>query len=132
MLIEEGLYDREFVTRWCHGFGALRERAAEYPPAVAAKLTGVPAEQIVAAAIQEDVDAIGLSILSGAHMTLFARVIELLKERDAEDIKVFGGGIIPEADIAPLKSLGVAAIFTPGTPTGDVVDWVNANVASAA
>lgn len=89
-------------------------------------------EQVVATAIQEDADAIGLSILSGAHMTLFAKVIELLKERDAEDIKVFGGGIIPEADIPPLKALGVAAIFTPGTPTGDVVAWVNENVPSAA
>jgi methylmalonyl-CoA mutase C-terminal domain/subunit len=89
-------------------------------------------EQVVDTAIQEDADAIGLSILSGAHMTLFAKVVELLKERDAEDIKVFGGGIIPEADIAPLKELGVAAIFTPGTPTGDVVAWVNENVPSAA
>lgn len=85
-------------------------------------------EQVVDTAIQEDADAIGLSILSGAHMTLFAKVLELLKERDAADIKVFGGGIIPEADIPPLKELGVAAIFTPGTPTGDVVTWVNANV----
>jgi methylmalonyl-CoA mutase C-terminal domain/subunit len=89
-------------------------------------------EQVVDTAIQEDADAIGLSILSGAHMTLFAKVIELLKDREAEDIKVFGGGIIPEADIAPLKELGVAAIFTPGTPTGDVVAWVNENVPSAA
>nr|WSX77250.1 cobalamin B12-binding domain-containing protein [Streptomyces sp. NBC_00899] len=89
-------------------------------------------EQVVDTAIQEDADAIGLSILSGAHMTLFAKVIELLKAREAEDIKVFGGGIIPEADIAPLKELGVAAIFTPGTPTGDVVAWVNENVPSAA
>jgi methylmalonyl-CoA mutase, C-terminal domain len=85
-------------------------------------------EQIVDTAIQEDADAIGLSILSGAHMTLFAKVIELLGERDASDIKVFGGGIIPEADIAPLKELGVSAIFTPGTPTGDVVTWVRGNV----
>ncbi|MDF3291089.1 MULTISPECIES: cobalamin B12-binding domain-containing protein [Streptomyces] len=85
-------------------------------------------EQIVDTAIQEDADAIGLSILSGAHMTLFAKVIELLRDRDASDIKVFGGGIIPEADIPPLKELGVAAIFTPGTPTGDVVTWVRENV----
>ncbi|WP_225847825.1 cobalamin B12-binding domain-containing protein [Streptomyces sp. HPF1205] len=89
-------------------------------------------EQVVDTAIQEDADAIGLSILSGAHMTLFAKVIELLKERDATDIKVFGGGIIPEADIPPLKELGVAAIFTPGTPTSDVVAWVNANVPQTA
>ena len=74
-------------------------------------------EQIVDTAIQEDADAIGLSILSGAHNTLFAEVIELLKEREAEDIKVFGGGIIPEADIAPLKEQGVAEIFTPGATT---------------
>jgi methylmalonyl-CoA mutase C-terminal domain/subunit len=82
-------------------------------------------EQIVAAAIQEDVDAIGLSVLSGAHMTLFARVIELLREQDASDIVVFGGGIIPDADIAELTSLGVARIFTPGAPTTGIVDWVN-------
>jgi methylmalonyl-CoA mutase C-terminal domain/subunit len=85
-------------------------------------------EQVVQTAIQEDADGIGLSILSGAHMTLFAKVLELLKERDAADIKVFGGGIIPQADIPPLKELGVAAIFTPGTTTVDVVAWVNANV----
>ncbi|BBA99627.1 putative isobutiryl-CoA mutase, small subunit [Actinacidiphila reveromycinica] len=89
-------------------------------------------EQVVDTAIQEDADAIGLSILSGAHMTLFAKVVELLRERDAEDIKVFGGGIIPEADIPPLTELGVAAIFTPGTSTGEVVDWVRANIGQAA
>jgi methylmalonyl-CoA mutase C-terminal domain/subunit len=89
-------------------------------------------EQIVASAIQEDADAIGLSVLSGAHMTLFARVIELLKERDAADIKVFGGGIIPEADIPELRRLGVAAIFTPGTPTDDIVTWVNENLSQPA
>ena len=82
-------------------------------------------EQIVAAAIQEDVDAVGLSVLSGAHMTLFPRVIELLKEQHADDIVVFGGGIIPEADIAELTSQGVAKIFTPGAPTTDIVTWVN-------
>jgi len=81
-------------------------------------------EQIVAAAIQEDVDAVGLSILSGAHMTLFARVIELLRDRDAADIVVFGGGIIPDADIAELTRMGVAKIFTPGAPTTDIVAWV--------
>jgi methylmalonyl-CoA mutase C-terminal domain/subunit len=85
-------------------------------------------EQIVDTAIQEDADAIGLSILSGAHNTLFARVIELLRERDASDIKVFGGGIIPKADIAPLKANGVAEIFTPGSSTGEVVTWVRENV----
>ncbi|MBU7596810.1 cobalamin B12-binding domain-containing protein [Streptomyces sp. P38-E01] len=85
-------------------------------------------EQIVDTAIQEDAHAIGLSILSGAHNTLFAGVLELLREREAADIKVFGGGIIPEEDIAPLRELGVAAIFTPGAPTGEVVDWVRAHV----
>jgi isobutyryl-CoA mutase small subunit len=82
-------------------------------------------EQIVAAAIQEDVDAVGLSVLSGAHMTLFPRVIELLKEQGADDIVVFGGGIIPDADIAELGRLGVARIFTPGASTTEIVAWVN-------
>jgi methylmalonyl-CoA mutase C-terminal domain/subunit len=81
-------------------------------------------EQIVAAAIQEDADAIGLSVLSGAHMTQFARVLELLKERGADDITVFGGGIIPAADIAELQELGVARIFTPGASTHEIVAWV--------
>lgn len=85
-------------------------------------------EQIVDTAIQEDADAIGLSILSGAHNTLFAAVIALLEERDAADILVFGGGIIPEADIPPLKEKGVAEIFTPGATTQSIVDWVRANV----
>ncbi|MCD2464928.1 MULTISPECIES: cobalamin B12-binding domain-containing protein [unclassified Streptomyces] len=89
-------------------------------------------EQIVDTAIQEDADAIGLSILSGAHNTLFVKVLELLKDRDAEDIKVFGGGIIPDGDIAPLKEKGVAEIFTPGATTASIVDWVNANVRVAA
>jgi methylmalonyl-CoA mutase, C-terminal domain len=81
-------------------------------------------EQIVAAAVQEDADAIGLSVLSGAHMTQFRRVLELLAERQANDIVVFGGGIIPAADIAELKELGVAEIFTPGAATTEIVDWV--------
>ena len=85
-------------------------------------------EQIVAAAIQEDVDAIGLSILSGAHMTQFARVLELLKERGATDIVVFGGGIVPDADIAELERMGVAKIFTPGAPTHEIVDWVKSTL----
>ena len=85
-------------------------------------------EQIVAAAIQEDVDAVGLSILSGAHMTLFSRVIELLKEREASDIVVFGGGIIPEADIEELSRMGVARIFTPGASTTEIVAWVRRRV----
>ncbi|MFI6108003.1 cobalamin B12-binding domain-containing protein [Streptomyces sp. NPDC051310] len=86
-------------------------------------------EQIVNTAIQEDAGFVGLSILSGAHMTLFPKVIELLRDRDAADIEVFGGGIIPDADIAPLKTLGVAEIFTPGTPTEKVVEWVRRRVA---
>ena len=81
-------------------------------------------EQIVAAALQEDADGIGLSILSGAHMTQFGRVLELLKERGANDITVFGGGIIPAADIEELEQLGVAKIFTPGASTHEIVDWV--------
>ena len=85
-------------------------------------------EQIVETALQEDADAIGLSVLSGAHMTLFAKVIELLRERDATDIVVFGGGIVPEADIAELQGLGVAKIFTPGATTQSIVEWVRANV----
>ncbi|MFI9332294.1 cobalamin B12-binding domain-containing protein [Kitasatospora sp. NPDC052868] len=88
-------------------------------------------EQVVDTAIQEDADGIGLSILSGAHMTLCAKVLELLKERDAEDIKVFCGGIIPDDDVAELKAMGVADIFTPGTPTRDVVAWVEANLRAA-
>jgi methylmalonyl-CoA mutase C-terminal domain/subunit len=90
------------------------------------------AEQIVAAAIQEDADAIGLSILSGAHMTQFRRVLELLGERGAADITVFGGGIIPEADIAELKDLGVAMIFTPGAPIQEIVDWVKTTLGGRA
>ena len=85
-------------------------------------------EQIVATAIQEDADAIGLSILSGAHMTQFARVLELLREQGASDITVFGGGIVPEADIAELEQMGVAKIFTPGAPTHEIVEWVRATL----
>ena len=87
-------------------------------------------EQIVETAIQEDADAVGLSVLSGAHMTLFRRVIELLAERDASDIVVFGGGIIPADDIAELEALGVARIFTPGATTASIIEWVRANVTS--
>jgi methylmalonyl-CoA mutase, C-terminal domain len=85
-------------------------------------------EQIVEAAIQEDADAIGLSILSGAHMTLFRKVIDLLAERDASDITVFGGGIIPDADLPLLAEMGVAKIFTPGATTQEIVDWVNTDL----
>lgn len=83
---------------------------------------------IVDAAIQEDADVIGVSILSGAHLTLFADIMNKLKELNVSDITVFGGGIIPESDIPDLKAMGVAEIFTPGTPTAAVVNWVNANV----
>jgi len=85
-------------------------------------------EQIVEAAIQEDADAIGLSVLSGAHMTLFARVSDLLRERDADDIPVCGGGIIPEKDIPLLEQFGVRKVFTPGTTMRDIVSWVQDNV----
>jgi methylmalonyl-CoA mutase C-terminal domain/subunit len=81
-------------------------------------------EQIVETAIQEDADMVGLSVLSGAHMTLFRRLIELLDERDARDIVVFGGGIIPEEDFGPLQELGVAKLFTPGATTGEITGWV--------
>lgn len=81
-------------------------------------------EQVVSAAVQEDVDAIGLSILSGAHNTLFIRVLELLKEQGAEDIAVFGGGIIPDEDVPRLKAAGVRALFRPGTPMREIVEFV--------
>ena len=89
-------------------------------------------EQIVETALQEDADAIGLSVLSGAHMTLFARVLDLLAQRDASDIAVFGGGIIPAADLPELKRLGVAAVFTPGAPTADIISWVQENLGASA
>jgi methylmalonyl-CoA mutase C-terminal domain/subunit len=85
-------------------------------------------EQIVETALQEDADAIGLSVLSGAHMTLFAKLIELLKAKDAQDVVVFGGGIIPAEDIPKLTEMGVAKVFTPGAATQDIVNWVRANV----
>ena len=81
-------------------------------------------EQIVAAAIDEDVDAVGLSLLSGAHNYLFPKVVELLKEKGGEDIVVFGGGVIPEEDIPGLKAAGVSAAFTPGTPTSETVQFL--------
>jgi methylmalonyl-CoA mutase C-terminal domain/subunit len=87
-------------------------------------------EQIVETTIQEDADAVGLSVLSGAHMTLFARVLELLRERGADDVVVFGGGIIPADDFGPLAELGVAKIFTPGATTTEIVDWVREHVAA--
>lgn len=81
-------------------------------------------EQIAATVIQEDADAVGLSILSGAHMTLIPRIIETLAEQGAGDVLVFAGGIIPEADIPPLKEAGVAGVFTPGAPLGDITVWL--------
>ncbi len=89
-------------------------------------------EMIVSAAIQEDVDAVGMSIMSGAHMTLFPAVLDLLKAKGASDILVFGGGIIPDGDIPELKKLGVAEIFTPGSTTQAIISWVNDNVAQRA
>jgi methylmalonyl-CoA mutase C-terminal domain/subunit len=88
-------------------------------------------EQIVETAIQEDADAIGVSVLSGAHMTLFPRILQLLAERDAADIVVFGGGIIPADDIAELRAAGVATVFTPGATTTEIASWVADHVRDA-
>jgi len=88
-------------------------------------------EQIASAAIQEDVDAVGLSCLSGAHMTLFPRVADLLRSQGADDIIVFGGGIIPDADVPKLRDAGISEIFTPGTPTGAIVEWVRQHVSES-
>jgi methylmalonyl-CoA mutase C-terminal domain/subunit len=85
-------------------------------------------EQIVEAVIQEDADAVGLSLLSGAHMTLVPRVIDLLRERGADEVLVIGGGIIPDGDIAKLKELGVAEIFTPGASLASITDWLEAEL----
>ncbi|MDR3578480.1 MAG: cobalamin B12-binding domain-containing protein [Oryzomonas sp.] len=85
-------------------------------------------EQIVSAAIQEDVDCVGLSILSGAHNTLLPRVCQLLRDKSADDIKVFSGGVIPEDDIPGLKAAGISEVFTPGTSTEAIVSWVKTNV----
>jgi len=85
-------------------------------------------EQIVEIAIQEDVDGIGLSVLSGAHLTVFPRVMEILKERGIDDIVVFGGGVIPDQDIETLKQAGLAEIFTPGTSLHDIAEWVRNNL----
>jgi methylmalonyl-CoA mutase C-terminal domain/subunit len=81
-------------------------------------------EQVVETVVQEDADAVGLSLLSGAHMTLFPKVIEELKEKGADDVLVFGGGIIPDADIPKLKEMGAAAIFTPGSSMASITDWL--------
>ncbi len=85
-------------------------------------------EEIVSAAIQEDVDVIGLSILSGAHNVLFPKILDLLKDQDARDITVIAGGIIPEKDIPGLKKAGIGEIFLPGTSTQDIVEWIETNV----
>ena len=85
-------------------------------------------EMIAEAAVQEDVDAVGLSILSGAHMTLFPAVINALKERGAEDVAVFGGGIVPHDDISLLKQAGVKEIFTPGISTQAIAEWIRENI----
>ena len=85
-------------------------------------------DMIAAAAVQEDVDAVGLSIMSGAHNTLFPAVIQALKNRGADDVQVFGGGIIPEVDTARLTEAGVSRVFTPGTPLGEIVQWVQEHV----
>lgn len=85
-------------------------------------------EQIVAAAVQEDVNVVAMSILSGAHLHLFPKVVQMLKEKEMGDVLVIGGGIIPEEDIPPLKQAGVAEIFTPGTPTSVAVDYIRSNV----
>lgn len=85
-------------------------------------------EQIVAAAVQEDVDVIGMSLLSGAHNYLFPRVVELLKEQEADDILIVGGGVIPDDDIPALKEAGISEIFTPGTTTTQMIEFIKANV----
>ena len=89
-------------------------------------------EQIVEAAIQEDVDAVGLSSLSGAHMALFPKIIEGLRKQGADNIVVFGGGIIPSDDIEALKAQGMAEIFTPGATTTEIIDWVRSTIEGAA
>jgi len=88
-------------------------------------------EQVVAAAIEEDVQAVGLSVHSGAHLTLFPRVVALLRERGADDVIVFGGGVIPDEDVDVLRAGGVAAVFTPGASMQDIVDWVRSVVPDA-
>ncbi len=85
-------------------------------------------EQVVRAAVDEDVDAVGLSLLSGAHMTLFPRILDLLRDEDAADIILFGGGTIPDDDVLTLKQMGIAEVFTPGASTDQIIDWVRENV----
>jgi len=88
-------------------------------------------EQIVETVIQEDADAVGLSIHSGAHMTLFPKVLDLLKQQGVSDVVVFAGGIIPKEDIAALKKKGIAEVFTPGAPTTEIVEWLRKTVRSS-
>jgi methylmalonyl-CoA mutase C-terminal domain/subunit len=85
-------------------------------------------EQIVQTVIQEDADAVGISVLSGAHMTLFTKIVELMRQHGVDDVVLFGGGIIPDEDIPRLEEVGVAKIFTPGAPLDEVVEWVRAHV----
>ena len=89
-------------------------------------------EQIVQTVIEEDADAVGLSVLSGAHMTLFARLMQLMQDRGVADVVVFGGGIIPDADIPELEAMGVAKVFTPGSSMDDIVQWVRSTLAAPA
>jgi methylmalonyl-CoA mutase C-terminal domain/subunit len=89
-------------------------------------------EQIVETVVQEDADAVGLSVLSGAHMTLFARLVELMRERGIDDVVVFGGGIVPDEDIPELERMGVARIFTPGATTAEIVGWVREHIGAPA
>ena len=89
-------------------------------------------EQIVETVVQEDADAVGLSVLSGAHMTLFARLVELMRERGIDDVVVFGGGIVPDEDIPELQRMGVARIFTPGATTAEIVGWVREHIGAPA
>src|SRR4051794_33450527 len=88
-------------------------------------------EQVAEAALQEDADAVGLSVLSGAHMTLFPRVVDQLRDRGLDGVVVFGGGIIPDADIPKLKAAGVAELFTPGAPMASITDWLEATLDAA-
>ena len=88
-------------------------------------------EMIASAAVQEDVDAVGLSIMSGAHNTLFPAVVDALRAKGADDVKVFGGGIIPDEDFQRLRDAGVSGIFTPGTPLATIIEWVTTNVKPA-
>ena len=114
----------------CHDRGAKVVARALRDAGMEVVYTGLhqTPEQIVETVVQEDADAVGLSVLSGAHMTLFAKVVDLLKQRDASDIVVFGGGIIPDDDLPELERLGVSKVFTPGATTTEIVEWVRIHV----